>query len=69
MYAGVDGCSGGWIAISYTDEVYRGTNFYEKIEALWAEHDNVERILVDVPIGLRERTGARDPVMLPCESS
>jgi predicted RNase H-like nuclease len=54
MYLGVDGSPDGWIAVAYTDDDFASAGFYPSLQALWADHDDAERILVDVPIGLRE---------------
>lgn len=55
-YVGVDGCSNGWIAISYSETDFDGAEFYEHISDLWDDYSDAERILVDVPIGLRENS-------------
>ena len=52
MYVGADGCPGGWIAVVY-DDGFDGASCYPDIASLWAAHDQAERILIDVPIGLR----------------
>lgn len=55
MYIGVDGCPGGWFAIKYDEKGYRQGGRFDSIERLWAEWgESAERILIDVPIGLRE---------------
>jgi len=56
MYVGVDGCPEGWIAVAYTDESFEGVSVYSGIEELWEAHDDADRILIDVPIGLREES-------------
>ena len=53
-YIGVDGCPDGWIAVKYGADDFHGAFFYETIEDLWEAHRDAERILIDVPIGLRE---------------
>lgn len=53
MYLGVDGSPDGWIAVAYTDGEFAGAGFYPTLSELWADHDDAERIFVDVPIGLR----------------
>ncbi len=52
-YVGVDGCPDGWIAVVYSDADFVGASFYENISDLWDDHSDAERILVDIPIGLR----------------
>ena len=53
-YIGVDGCPDGWIAVIYSEMDFEGAKFYEDLSDLWDEHSDAERILVDVPIGLRK---------------
>jgi predicted RNase H-like nuclease len=53
MYFGVDGCPDGWIAVGYSDSEFAGAWFHRDIAALWEAHHEADRILVDVPIGLR----------------
>ncbi|MFD1686799.1 DUF429 domain-containing protein [Halobellus litoreus] len=55
-YVGVDGCPEGWIAVVYSDTDFVGAWFYEDVSDLWESHADAERILVDVPIGLRENS-------------
>lgn len=52
-FVGVDGAPDGWIAVRYDDEFVDVTR-YGNIEKLWAENEDAETILVDIPIGLRE---------------
>lgn len=54
MYVGLDGCPGGWVAVVYSDTEFRGAFFYQKISGVWEDYSDAKRILVDVPIGLRE---------------
>lgn len=62
MYIGVDGCPAGWIAVQFDDDNYGGAGLYGDIEELWAAHrDTAVRILIDVPIGLRENSDAKRP--------
>lgn len=53
MYVGVDGCPSGWVAVKYADGGFDGVRFHTGIEELWATHRSADRILIDVPIGLR----------------
>ena len=53
-YIGADGCPDGWLAVMYSDEGYEGASFYENIEMLHTDNSDATRILVDLPIGLRE---------------
>lgn len=55
MVVGVDGCKGGWLAISlalsWTWEMGIFANFLQ----LWKKYHHAGLILVDIPIGLKER--------------
>ncbi|WP_117592478.1 DUF429 domain-containing protein [Haloprofundus halophilus] len=53
---GVDGCPDGWLAVNYEDQKYNRTDLYQNIEELWENHRDAETILIDVPIGLREKS-------------
>lgn len=56
MYIGVDGCPEGWIAVAYSDTGFESASFYEHISEIWEANRTAERILIDVPIGLREES-------------
>jgi predicted RNase H-like nuclease len=53
-YVGVDGCSDGWIAVTYSETDFVDAEFYENVSDLWSDNSDAEQILIDVPIGLRE---------------
>lgn len=54
-FLGVDRCSDGWLAVGYaTDDTDPDAAVYDTIDALWDAHADAERIVVDVPIGLRD---------------
>lgn len=53
MYVGADGCSDGWIAVVYTDEGFEAVSHHPDVRDLWATYSAAERVLLDVPIGLR----------------
>lgn len=53
MYLGVDGCPGGWLAVAYSDDGFEGARVYDRVADLYAAHRDADRILIDVPIGLR----------------
>lgn len=53
-FVGVDGCPDGWLAVCYEDDQFDHASQYETIEAVWDAYEDVQTILVDVPIGLRE---------------
>jgi len=58
MYVGVDGCPDGWLAVVYSASGFEGARFHDTVADLWAAHRGADRILIDVPIGLREDSGA-----------
>jgi len=51
---GVDGSPDGWLAVRYEDGQYEYAAQHADIESLWDVHGGADRILIDVPIGLRE---------------
>lgn len=55
-FVGVDGCPDGWIAVVYDEQGYREAELHASLADLWEAHRGAERVLVDVPIGLREDT-------------
>jgi predicted RNase H-like nuclease len=55
-FLGVDRCADGWLAVGYSrDDVDPDAAVHEAIDALWDAHADAGRIVVDVPIGLRDR--------------
>ncbi len=50
---GIDACPSGWVAGVHDGAGLRVAR-YDDIEALWADHADAERLLIDVPIGLPE---------------
>jgi len=64
-FIGVDGCPDGWFAVRYGESGYLDAKLYDSIDGIWDEVDGVERILIDVPIGLRE--DSKEP--RPCDSA
>jgi predicted RNase H-like nuclease len=56
MYVGVDGCPDGWIAVAYSESGFESASFHGTVDDLWTAHRDADRILIDVPIGLRERS-------------
>ena len=57
MYVGVDGCPDGWVAVAYSDAGFERARFYKAVADLWDAFRGADRILIDVPIGLREHSG------------
>jgi len=74
---GVDGCAGGWLAVSLTADSDLDKACYETFSAVVDAHATADRILVDMPIGLpdeeprecdtaaRDRLGARGRSVFP----
>jgi len=59
MFLGVDGSPDGWIAVWYDTDGYAGARLYEAFTSLWADHGGAATtVLIDVPVGLHEHTGA-----------
>ncbi len=58
-YVGVDGCSGGWFAVTYDPgEGDLDHGLYETFAAVVSASPDAERLLVDIPVGLPQ-TGRR----------
>lgn len=54
-YLGVDWAGNGWVTAILSDDDAPTVTFYPTILNLWLDHDDAAAILVDIPIGLRER--------------
>lgn len=52
--AGIDGCKKGWIMIKSSNENY-SFGVYKNIIELFDENKDLDRILIDIPIGLSSR--------------
>ena len=50
--AGVDGYTGGWVAVVMDENGFTGASCYRKFEELLLETDGVQALAVDIPIGL-----------------
>lgn len=55
-FVGVDGCPDGWIAIGYDEDGFAKARAFGSLAECWQAWP-IERLLVDVPIGLREASG------------
>lgn len=53
QYIGVDWASNGWFAVCLSDDGDSEMAFYPTIFNLWNHHRDADRILIDIPIGLR----------------
>lgn len=50
---GIDGCKGGWVAVSITGESFE-VNIFKSIDEISAVYADFERVIIDMPIGLPE---------------
>lgn len=61
-YLGVDWSGEAWLAVVFDAEGYDHTAIFEEIGELWHEYaERATRVLVDVPIGLREEGDSPRP--------
>jgi predicted RNase H-like nuclease len=61
LFLGVDGCRGGWLAITLALDNRWEVNLFKQFAQLWEKYASAFLILVDIPIGLRQgssRTGS-----------
>jgi len=49
--AGIDGCKSGWLMVKHSKEGY-AFGVYPNIQNLVNEHPDIQRVLIDIPIGL-----------------
>lgn len=54
MIAGIDSCRAGWIAIFYKDGIFF-FGIYNCFDELMVKNNDLERILIDIPIGLSSK--------------
>lgn len=54
-FTGVDGCRGGWIAISIIDFNKVSLFLFSDIFTLWESNKDASLILIDIPIGLKDK--------------
>ncbi len=55
---GVDGCRGGWVAVRLEADGGWRVELFRDAAALWRGVRDAPRILIDIPIGLRDRGSA-----------
>ncbi len=55
MFVGADGCHAGWFAVAIRDDGTWETGVFEDVKRLWETYRRASVILVDIPIGLREK--------------
>ncbi len=58
IYGGVDGCKAGWILIKYDGRDYQ-YGIYPTFAKLLDQNPEIDRLLVDIPIGLSDENSAR----------
>lgn len=51
-FVGVDGCKGGWFAVTAFSDGEVDCKCFQQFSDLWEEHSDAQAILVDIPIGL-----------------
>ena len=52
---GVDGCTAGWVSVIIKNQVDWKIEIYPTIQKLWGANYNAKLILIDIPIGLRDK--------------
>jgi predicted RNase H-like nuclease len=55
VFVGVDGCKGGWFAIALTENGDPEPKCFRNISELWNKYKKASIILIDIPIGLRDK--------------
>ena len=55
FFIGVDGCQKGWISISINSRKNWEIEIFSSIIELWNKYFNAKLILIDIPIGLRDK--------------
>jgi len=56
LYVGVDWAGGSWLAVAFDRSGFEEADVFSEIGDLWVRYEErAERVLVDVPIGLREQ--------------
>jgi predicted RNase H-like nuclease len=62
LYVGADRCEAGWVAVAYTEGGFDHAAVFAETGGLWGRYEETaERLLIDVPIGLRESSGEPRP--------
>lgn len=56
---GVDGCPTGWVGATINSENEFKIEFFSTVQKLWNSYPYTELILIDIPIGLRDK--GKDP--------
>jgi len=53
-YIGLDWAKKGWFGVTLRDDDSPQVDLYPSIQSVWKNHKNAERILIDIPIGLKD---------------
>ena len=51
IIAGIDGCKAGWIMVKHNQDEY-SFGIYPSIKKLFSENYDLQRVLIDIPVGL-----------------
>lgn len=54
VFVGVDGCKGGWLAVTLEGKAKWNVQVFPDISSLWDQRRQAELILIDIPIGLQD---------------
>jgi predicted RNase H-like nuclease len=54
-FVGADGCKAGWLAVGITERDGWSVDVFPSAVSLWERHREASLILIDIPIGLREK--------------
>lgn len=55
LFVGVDGCKAGWVSVAINEYADWEVNIFSSFNNLWEKYNGATHILVDIPIGLREK--------------
>lgn len=55
QYVGVDGCREGWLAVALQGDENFDVRMARNIDKIWELYQNAKLILIDIPIGLRDK--------------
>ncbi|SEN54084.1 Predicted nuclease (RNAse H fold) [Halorientalis persicus] len=53
-YVGLDWAKKGWFGVTLRDNGTPETDLYPSVQSVWKNHENAKRILMDIPIGLKD---------------
>lgn len=53
-YVGLDWAQKGWFGVTLRDGDAPQSDLYPSIQSVWKSHEDAERILIDIPIGLKD---------------